>query len=159
MHRFQYGPNDLPEALVPCRCPVTAALQLIRHETLETVGIYDEGYRMAFEDVDYCLRVFEAGLECIYEPSVRAFHREKFFRGRPSDTIQRLDSPLAASDEDRLGPEGPVPLGPGGALMEPTNLPRTLFMSARQQAPGWYRCALPAHRARLRLGLLRRRAA
>jgi GT2 family glycosyltransferase len=89
MHRFQYGPNDLPEALVPCRCPVTAALQFIRHETLVEVGLYDEGYRMAFEDVDYCLRVFEAGLECIYEPSVRAWHREKFFRGKTTPVIQR----------------------------------------------------------------------
>jgi GT2 family glycosyltransferase len=89
MHRYQYGPNDLPEALVACRCPVTAALQLIRHETLETVGLYDEGYRMCFEDVDYCLRVFEAGLECIYEPSVRAFHLEKYFRGKPSDRVRQ----------------------------------------------------------------------
>ena len=88
MHRFQFAPNDLPEALVPCRCPVTAALQLIRHETLEAVGLYDEGYRMCFEDVDYCLRVFEAELECIYEPSVRAFHHEKMFRGRnPSERV------------------------------------------------------------------------
>jgi GT2 family glycosyltransferase len=89
MHRFQYGPNDLPEALVPTRCPVTAALQLIRWETLEQVGLYDEGYRMCFEDVDYCLRVFEADLECIYEPSVRAFHREKFFRGRPTPKVKQ----------------------------------------------------------------------
>jgi GT2 family glycosyltransferase len=94
MHRYQYGPNDLPEALVACRCPVTAALQLIRHETLEAVGLYDEGYRMCFEDVDYCLRVFEAGLECIYEPSVRAFHLEKYFRGKPSERVKQwtLDS-------------------------------------------------------------------
>ena len=88
MHRFQFAPNDLPEALVPTRCPLTAALQLIRHETLEAVGLYDEGYRMCFEDVDYCLRVFEAGLDCIYEPSVRAFHHEKMFRGRnPSERV------------------------------------------------------------------------
>jgi GT2 family glycosyltransferase len=94
MHRYQYGPNDLPEALVPCRCPVTAALQLIRHETLVEVGLYDEGYKMCFEDVDYCLRVFEAGLECIYEPSARAFHREKYFRGKPSEKVRQwtLDS-------------------------------------------------------------------
>jgi O-antigen biosynthesis protein len=89
LHRFQYGPNDLPEALVACRCPVTAALQFIRHETLVEVGLYDEGYRMCFEDVDYCLRVFEAGLDCIYEPSVRAYHLEKFFRSTPNDRIQR----------------------------------------------------------------------
>jgi GT2 family glycosyltransferase len=81
-HLFQYGPADLPEALVPCRCPVTAALQLIRLETLEAVGLYDEEFRLSFEDVDYCLRVFDAGLECIYEPSVCALHHESVFRRR-----------------------------------------------------------------------------
>jgi GT2 family glycosyltransferase len=88
-HRCQYGPANLAEALTPVRCPVTAALQLIRHETLETVGIYDEGYRLAYEDVDYCLRVFDAGLECIYEPSVCAIHHESVFRGRPTPKIEQ----------------------------------------------------------------------
>jgi GT2 family glycosyltransferase len=87
MHRFQFAPGDLPEALTPCRCPVTAALQLIRWETLDAVGLYDEGYRMCFEDVDYCLRVFDAGLECIYEPSVRAYHLEKYFRREASGEL------------------------------------------------------------------------
>jgi GT2 family glycosyltransferase len=85
-HRFNYGPSDLPEALVATRCPVTAALQLIRWETLDGVGFYDEGYRLCFEDVDYCLQVFEAGLECIYEPSVRAWHHESVFRGAKKST-------------------------------------------------------------------------
>jgi GT2 family glycosyltransferase len=84
-HRFNYGPSDLPEALVATRCPVTAALQLIRWETLDSVGFYDEEYRLCFEDVDYCLQVFEAGLECIYEPSVRAWHHESVFRGATKD--------------------------------------------------------------------------
>jgi len=87
LHRFQYGPGDLPEAMTPTRCPVTAALQLIRYETLEQVGLYDETYKMCFEDLDYCLRVFEAGLECIYEPTVVATHREKFFRGKADAKI------------------------------------------------------------------------
>jgi O-antigen biosynthesis protein len=99
LHRFQYGPADLPEALVACRCPVTAALQFIRHETLVEVGLYDEEYRMSFEDVDYCLRVFEAGLECIYEPSVRAWHLESFFRGKPSPQIREWT--LASIDRMR----------------------------------------------------------
>jgi GT2 family glycosyltransferase len=73
-YRFRQGPGDLPEALVPCRCPVSGALQLIRHETLATVGLYDEGFWHGWEDVDYCLRVFDAGLECIYEPAARALH-------------------------------------------------------------------------------------
>jgi GT2 family glycosyltransferase len=88
-HRFHLGPSDLPEALVACRCPVTAALQLIRLEALREVGFYDEGYRLCFEDVDYCLRVFDAGLECIYEPSVRAWHHESVFRGRRDAKIER----------------------------------------------------------------------
>jgi GT2 family glycosyltransferase len=93
-HRCQYGPGDLPEALMPVRCPVTGALQLIRHETLATVGLYDEGYRMGYEDVDYCLRVFAADRECIYEPTVCAVHHESVFRGRSTPKLERwqLDS-------------------------------------------------------------------
>ena len=105
-HRCQYAPANLPEALTPVRCPVTAALQLIRHETLEQVGLYDEEFRMAYEDVDYCLRVFDAGLECIYEPSVCAMHHESVFRGRKDPKIEaweragieRLATKWAATD-------------------------------------------------------------
>jgi GT2 family glycosyltransferase len=89
-HRFRYGPADLPEALVPVRCPVTAALQLIRHACLDRVGLYDEEFGLAFEDVDYCLRVFEAGLECVYEPAAKAVHVESLFRARKDEGIERL---------------------------------------------------------------------
>ena len=81
-HRFNLGPGDLPEALVPCRCPVTGALQLIRHSCMERVGIYDEAFHMGWEDVDYCLRVYAAGLECVYEPAACATHAESLFRSR-----------------------------------------------------------------------------
>jgi GT2 family glycosyltransferase len=83
--RFAFGAGDLPEALVPSRCPVTAALQLIRHECLEAVGLYDERFRMGWEDVDYCLRVFESGRECIYEPRACAIHAESVFRSRKEE--------------------------------------------------------------------------
>lgn len=87
-HRFRFGPGPLPEAQIPFVCPVTAALQLIRHECLDRVGLYDdENFRMGYEDVDYCLRVFETGLECVYNPAVRAIHHESMFRGQASDTL------------------------------------------------------------------------
>jgi GT2 family glycosyltransferase len=73
-HRFNLGPGDLPEALVPCRCPVTGALVLIRHACLAEIGLLDEAFHMGWEDVDYCLRVFAAGQECIYEPAACATH-------------------------------------------------------------------------------------
>lgn len=73
-NRFRYGPADLPEALVPTRCPVSQALVLVRHETLEAVGLLDEALDLGHEGVDHCLRVFAAGLECIYEPAAVARH-------------------------------------------------------------------------------------
>lgn len=94
-HRCQYAPANLPEALMPVRCPVTAALQLIRHETLVRIGLYDEEFRMAYEDVDYCLRAFAAGLDCIYEPSVCAIHHESVFRGRKDAKIKAWEQASA----------------------------------------------------------------
>jgi O-antigen biosynthesis protein len=91
-HRFRFCPNDLVEAMKQCRCPVTAALQYIRYDTLTTIGIYDEEFRMGFEDVDYCHRVFLGGGNCLYTPQVRALHYESAFRGdkkiRTSEKIQ-----------------------------------------------------------------------
>jgi GT2 family glycosyltransferase len=84
-HRFTYGPANLPEALRACRCPVTGALQFIRHECLAAIGIYDETFRMTYEDVDYCLRVFASGRECIYEPAACATHAESLFRSRKDE--------------------------------------------------------------------------
>jgi GT2 family glycosyltransferase len=89
LHRYVYGPSNLPEALNPTRCVVTGALQFIRWETLDQIGLYDEGYRLCYEDVDYCLRVFQAGLECIYEPSVLAIHHESYFRKKSTPTTER----------------------------------------------------------------------
>lgn len=86
-HKFKYGPASLPEAHRPAICPVTGALFFIRHSTFEAIGLFDEDFGLAFEDVDYCLRVFEGGLECVYNPDVRALHHESMFRGDADDTI------------------------------------------------------------------------
>jgi GT2 family glycosyltransferase len=87
-HMFKYGPGNLPEALHKIECPVTGALQYIRHPILEKVGIYDEKFSMGWEDVDYCIRVFLADEVCVYNPNVRAFHHEMMFRGRPSEKVR-----------------------------------------------------------------------
>lgn len=87
-HRYRYAPYDLPEAQTPFRCPVTGALQFIRHSALAEVGLYDENFLLGWEDVDYALRVFQAGGHGIYQPKVRAYHHESMFRGRPSPKIE-----------------------------------------------------------------------
>jgi GT2 family glycosyltransferase len=88
-HRLRYAPGNLAETKERLVCPVTGAFQYITAETLQQVGPYDEEFRMGFEDVDYCLRVFAAGLECVYEPAVTAIHHESLFRSRPDEKVMR----------------------------------------------------------------------
>jgi GT2 family glycosyltransferase len=88
-HRFRYAPGNLAEARVKTICPVTGAFQYIRLEVLERVGTYDPVFRMGWEDVDYGLRVFQAGLVSLYEPAVTAIHHESLFRARPDEKVMR----------------------------------------------------------------------
>lgn len=80
-HRFHWAPRDVEELHVEAECPCTAALQLVRHEALEVVGLYDEEFRLAFEDVDHALRVFDSGGRCVYQPRAVAVHHEHATRG------------------------------------------------------------------------------
>lgn len=86
-HIYQFGPANLLEARNARICPVTGALQFIRLECLAGIGVYDEGFRMGWEDVDYCVRAWQSGRAVVYQPGVRAYHHESFFRGRASDKI------------------------------------------------------------------------
>lgn len=88
-HIYHYGPGNLPEAQVPRICPVTAALQLITHDCLADVGLYDENFRLGFEDVDYCVRAWQRGRHVVYNPRAIATHHESFFRSRPTPKIAR----------------------------------------------------------------------
>lgn len=87
-HVHKFAPHDLPEAMTAKRLPVTGALQFLRNECLAAVGIYDEDFKLGWEDVDYCIRAFQSGRECIYQPRVRAYHHESYFRARPSPKIE-----------------------------------------------------------------------
>jgi GT2 family glycosyltransferase len=61
---------------------VTAACMLCRRTAFETVGGFDEiDLQVAFNDVDLCLKVAEAGYRIIWTPSSVAEHRESFSRG------------------------------------------------------------------------------
>lgn len=87
-HSYKHGPHDLPEANVPRVVPVTGALQFIRHSTLTTVGLYDERFRLGWEDVDFGIRAWLAGIESVYNPAIVALHHESFFRSDPSPKVR-----------------------------------------------------------------------
>lgn len=69
---------------------VTGACMLMRRDVFHQVGGFDEGFTLAFSDVDLCLRVYEAGYRVVYTPYARLRHYEGRTRyGRiPSDDIQ-----------------------------------------------------------------------
>lgn len=94
-HIYRLAPADLPEAHRERVCPVTGALQFIRHSTLVKVGIYDENFRLGYEDVSYCHDVFESGGTCVYDPEIIAIHHESMTRGM--DTSKKHEEWQAAS--------------------------------------------------------------
>jgi len=60
---------------------VTAACLLIRKSHYEKVGGLDEKLAVAFNDVDFCLRLHQAGFACIYTPFAEMVHHESASRG------------------------------------------------------------------------------
>lgn len=51
-----------------------SAFWLFKKEILEKVGLLDENYFYAPEDVDYCLRIWKAGYQIHYDPTVTVVH-------------------------------------------------------------------------------------
>lgn len=62
---------------------VTAACLAVRKEAYEAVGGLDEvNLKVAFNDVDFCLKLLEAGFRNLYLPSVELYHHESVSRGQ-----------------------------------------------------------------------------
>jgi GT2 family glycosyltransferase len=81
-HRYRFkSPEYGPATLGDASLAVTGACMYIRRDALDALGGFDEGFPMAFEDVDYCLRAWEAGYLVRYEPAARLTHVESPTRG------------------------------------------------------------------------------
>ena len=61
---------------------VTAACLVIRREVFDAVGGLDEGLTVAFNDVDFCLKVRAAGYLNLWTPFAELVHHESVSRGR-----------------------------------------------------------------------------
>jgi GT2 family glycosyltransferase len=60
---------------------VTAACMMMRKEVFERVGGFDPGLRVAFNDVDLCLRVRGQGMAIVWTPRAELYHYESRTRG------------------------------------------------------------------------------
>jgi GT2 family glycosyltransferase len=61
---------------------VTAACLLVRTRVFDQVGGFDEELAVAFNDVDFCLRVRAAGYLNVWTPFAKLVHHESVSRGR-----------------------------------------------------------------------------
>lgn len=60
---------------------VTGACLMVSREAYERVGGLDERLQVAFNDVDFCLRLREAGYHNVWTPFARLYHHESASRG------------------------------------------------------------------------------
>ncbi|HTW83805.1 MAG TPA: glycosyltransferase family 2 protein [Candidatus Sulfotelmatobacter sp.] len=93
-HSHKYFPGDAPGYFATLQTvnnfsAVTAACLMIRRAVFEEVGGFDEELAIAFNDVDFCLRVRAAGYFNVYLPHVELFHYESKSRGH-EDTPEKM---------------------------------------------------------------------
>jgi N-acetylglucosaminyl-diphospho-decaprenol L-rhamnosyltransferase len=56
---------------------VVAAFMLVRRSAFEDIGGFDEAYRLYFEDVDFCVRLWSAGWSVRLDPTVVVRHEHQ----------------------------------------------------------------------------------
>lgn len=69
---------------------VTGALMSMRREMLDEIGLFNEEYFLASEDVEICLRAWSRGWKVYYNPEIQAIHKEGATRGS-NDTDKKRD--------------------------------------------------------------------
>jgi GT2 family glycosyltransferase len=81
-HRYRFRPAGFgPANVAQPVLAVSGACMYLTRELLDRVGVFDERYPMAYEDVDLCLRAWEAGMTVTYWPSAVLTHLESATRG------------------------------------------------------------------------------
>ncbi len=73
---------------------VTAACLMMRREIFEEEGGFDPVFKVAFNDIDLCLRLRRRGLLVVYNPQARFYHFESKSRGYEDSAgkIERFNS-------------------------------------------------------------------
>lgn len=92
-HSHKYFPAGVPGYFYQLQTvnnytAVTGACLMCRREVCEEVGGWEEELQIAFNDVDFCLKLVEKGYRNIYLPHVVLYHYESKSRGK-EDTPEK----------------------------------------------------------------------
>jgi GT2 family glycosyltransferase len=76
---------------------VTAACMFVRKADFTAVGGFDEALRVAYNDVDLCLKIRAKGLKILADPDITLIHKESVTRGsdKHGARAKRLDEEAA----------------------------------------------------------------
>ncbi len=76
---------------------VTAACMMVKRSCYEEVGGFNEKFKVAFNDVDFCLQVRETGKLVVYNPYAELYHYESKSRGLEDtpEKIRRFNGEIA----------------------------------------------------------------
>ncbi|MBO5398598.1 MAG: glycosyltransferase family 2 protein [Clostridia bacterium] len=105
-HRFKEVPKGghgyfAKESMIEDLSAVTAACIMNPRSVYEEVGYMDEGFAVAFNDVDFCLKIREKGYLIVYNPFVEFKHYESKSRGTENtpEKIKRFQGEIARFKE------------------------------------------------------------
>ena len=76
-------------ALIQDFSAVTAACMMVKKSIYQELSGMDEALAVAFNDVDFCLRVRKRGYLVVYDPFVEMYHHESRSRGA-EDTTEKI---------------------------------------------------------------------
>jgi GT2 family glycosyltransferase len=68
---------------------VTAACLMMRKQLFTDIEGFDDKLRVTYNDVDLCLRLYDAGYQNVYTPYVRLLHHESISVGLPEEIKKR----------------------------------------------------------------------
>ena len=76
---------------------VTAACMMTKRSVYDAVGGLSEDFKVAFNDIDFCMKVRELGKLVVYNPAVELYHYESKSRGLEDtpEKVERFNSEVA----------------------------------------------------------------
>jgi len=87
-HAFKYFPAEVQgfpilKDVIRNYSAVTAACLMIRKDKFSSVKGLNKEFRIAFNDVDFCLKLAEKGFNNLYTPYAKLYHHESISVGTP----------------------------------------------------------------------------
>lgn len=95
-HSHQFMPRDTVGYMFRCYVPqdlsaVTAACVMMKKSVFKEVGGLDEEhFKVAFNDIDLCMKIRKAGYLVVWTPYAEAYHYESISRGA-EDTSEKQE--------------------------------------------------------------------